>query len=99
MMKSYQLNPMGWLSKIFQVLTLFIKQAQQQNIGDNIEPILEMRGVLNIAQIIQQSSTAQTIILRDLVDALLFEDIAGIVSNSDIKLEENGQTLSIYQQA
>ncbi|MDG5214080.1 hypothetical protein QI466_14350, partial [Staphylococcus aureus] len=27
-------------------------------------------------------NTAQTIILRDLVDALLFEDIAGIVSNS-----------------
>ncbi|WP_242437370.1 hypothetical protein, partial [Staphylococcus aureus] len=26
-------------------------------------------------------NTAQAIILRDLVDALLFEDIAGIVSN------------------
>lgn len=41
-------------------------------------------------------NTAQTIILRDLVDALLFEDIAGIVSNSDIT-KENGQTLLIYE--
>ncbi len=35
-------------------------------------------------------NTAQAIILRDLVDALLFEDIAG--SNSEIT-KENGQTL------
>lgn len=41
-------------------------------------------------------NTAQAIILRDLVDALLFEDIAGIVSNSEIT-KENGQTLLIYE--
>lgn len=41
-------------------------------------------------------NTAQTIILRDLVDALLFEDIAGIVSNSEIT-KENGQTILIYE--
>lgn len=41
-------------------------------------------------------NTAQTIILRDLVDALLFEDIAGIVSNSEIT-KENGQTILIYK--
>ncbi|MDN9002381.1 siderophore biosynthesis protein SbnC, partial [Staphylococcus aureus] len=41
-------------------------------------------------------NTAQTIIFRDLVDALLFEDIAGIVSNSEIT-KENGQTILIYK--
>ncbi|BCN87149.1 staphyloferrin B biosynthesis protein SbnC [Staphylococcus argenteus] len=41
-------------------------------------------------------NTAQTIILRDLVDALLFEDIAGIVSNSEIT-KEHGQTILIYK--
>ena len=41
-------------------------------------------------------NTAQTIILKGLVDALLFEDIAGIVSNSEIT-KENGQTILIYK--
>lgn len=41
-------------------------------------------------------NTAQTIILRDLVDALLFEDIAGIVSSSEIT-KEHGQRILIYK--
>lgn len=41
-------------------------------------------------------TTAEAIILKNLCDALLFEDIAGIVSNSKVT-KENGQAILIYK--